>query len=132
MAARGFALAFFETLLKGDAKSALAQMQSLYEGGADPLMVLQDLLDLTHFVTRLKLAPEAGSGDPLEEGDRERARPLAAALSMPVLTRAWQMLLKGLEEVQTAPPPAQAASMVLVRLAYVAELPVPAELVRSL
>ncbi|TMJ73772.1 MAG: DNA polymerase III subunit gamma/tau, partial [Alphaproteobacteria bacterium] len=132
IADRGLVLDLFETVLKGDAKSALAQMQSLYEGGADPLMVLQDLLDLTHFVTRLKLAPEAGSGDPLEEGDRERARPLAAALSMPVLTRAWQMLLKGIEEVQTAPLPGQAAEMVLIRLAYVADLPVPAELVRAL
>ena len=63
----------------------------------------QDLLDLTHFVTRLKLAPEAGTGDPLEEGDRERAKPLAASLSMPVLTRAWQMLLKGVEEVADRP-----------------------------
>jgi DNA polymerase-3 subunit gamma/tau len=132
IADRGLVVDLFETVLKGDAKSALAQMQSLYEGGADPLMVLQDLLDLTHFVTRLKLAPEAGSGDPLEEGDRERARPLAAALSMPVLTRAWQMLLKGIEEVQTAPLPGQAAEMVLIRLAYVADLPVPAELVRAL
>jgi DNA polymerase III subunit gamma/tau len=132
IADRGLVIDLFETVLKGDAKSALTQMQSLYEGGADPLMVLQDLLDLTHFVTRLKLAPEAGSGDPLEEGDRERARPLAAALSMPVLTRAWQMLLKGIEEVQTAPLPGQAAEMVLIRLAYVADLPVPAELVRAL
>src|SRR5256885_2492652 len=132
IADRGLVFDLFETVLKGDAANALAQMQSLYEGGADPLMVLQDLLDLTHFVTRLKLAPEAGSGDPLEEGDRERARPLAAALSMPVLTRAWQMLLKGIEEVQTAPLPGQAAEMVLIRLAYVADLPVPAELVRDL
>src|SRR5437879_3432674 len=132
IADRGLVIDLFETVLKGETKSALAQMQSLYEGGADPLMVLQDLLDLTHFVTRLKLAPEAGSGDPLEEGDRERARPLAAALSMPVLARAWQMLLKGIEEVQTAPLPGQAAEMVLIRLAYVADLPVPAELVRTL
>src|SRR3954470_21011584 len=132
IADRGLVLDLFETVLKGDAKSALAQMQSLYEGGADPLMVMQDLLDLTHFVTRLKLAPEAGSGDPLEEGDRERARPLAAALAMRVLTRAWQMLLKGIEEVQAAPMPGQAAEMVLIRLAYVADLPVPAELVRTL
>jgi DNA polymerase-3 subunit gamma/tau len=79
----------------------------------------------------LKLAPDAGAGDPLEEGDRERARPLAEALPMPVLARAWQMLLKGLEEVQAAPVPAQAAQMVLIRLAYVADLPVPAELVRA-
>src|SRR5690242_19814132 len=132
VADHGLVIDLFETVLKGDTKRALAQMQSLYEGGADPLMVMQDLLDLTHFVTRLKLAPEAGSGDPLEEGDRERARPLAAALSMPVLTRAWQMLLKGIEEVQNAPMPGQAAEMVLIRLAYVADLPAPAELVRTL
>src|ERR1700730_15250990 len=132
IADRGLVFDLFETVLKGDAKSALQQIDSLYPGGADPLMVMQDLLDLTHFVTRLKLAPEAGSGDPLEEGDRERARPLAAALSMPVLTRAWPLLLKGIEEVQTAPMPGQAAEMVLIRLAYVADLPAPAELVRQL
>jgi DNA polymerase-3 subunit gamma/tau len=95
------------------------------------MIVLQELLDLSHFVTRLKLAPEAGSGDPIAEGDRARARPLAEKLTVPVLARAWQMLLKGLEEVQVAPSPIQAAEMVLVRLAYVADLPVPAELVRS-
>jgi DNA polymerase-3 subunit gamma/tau len=106
-------------------------MDHLYQGGADPLMVLQDLLDLSHFVTRLKLAPEAGTGDPIAEGDRARARPLAGKLTIPVLARAWQMLLKGLEEVQMAPSPVQAAEMVLVRLAYVADLPPPAELVRS-
>ena len=122
----------FETVLKGDAAGALARMDRLYQGGADPQIVLQDLLELTHFLTRLKLAPAAGSGDPLEEGDRERAGPLAAALAMPVLARAWQMLLKGVEEVQTAPAPAPAAQMVLVRLAYVAELPAPADLVRAL
>jgi DNA polymerase-3 subunit gamma/tau len=67
----------------------------------------------------------------MAEGDRERARPLAAQLPMPVLARAWQMLLKGIEEVQTAPTSKAAAEMVLVRLAYVADLPLPAELVKS-
>jgi DNA polymerase-3 subunit gamma/tau len=95
-------------------------------------MVLQDLLDFCHFVTRIKLAPGAGSDDPMEAGDRIRALPLADKLAMPVLARAWQMLLKGLDEVQSAPSPEQAAEMVLVRLAYAAELPVPADLVRSL
>jgi DNA polymerase-3 subunit gamma/tau len=132
IADRNLVFDLFETVLKGDAAGALDRMDSLYQGGADPLMVLQDLLDLTHFVTRLKLAPEAGAGDPLEDGERERARPLAATLTMAVLARAWQMLLKGLEEVQAAPAPAQAAAMVLVRLAYVADLPVPADLVRAL
>ncbi|HLY44423.1 MAG TPA: DNA polymerase III subunit gamma/tau [Stellaceae bacterium] len=132
IADRGLVFDLLETVLKGDAAGALDRMDALYQGGADPQIVLQDLLELTHFVTRLKLAPEAGAGDPLEEGERVRAAPLAAALSMPVLARAWQMLLKGFEEVQTAPAPAQAAAMVLVRLAYVADLPVPAELVRAL
>jgi DNA polymerase III subunit gamma/tau len=131
VADRGLVFDLLESVLRGDAPGALAQMGHLYQGGADPLIVLQDLLDLSHFVTRLKLASEAGTGDPIAEGDRARARPLAEQLAIPVLARAWQMLLKGLEEVQAAPSPIQAAEMVLVRLAYVADLPAPAELVRS-
>src|SRR4051812_27884302 len=85
IADRGLVWDLFETVLRGDAGGALTRMDALYQGGADPQIVMQDLLDLTHFVTRLKLAPEAGIADPLEEGDRERVRPLADALSMPVL-----------------------------------------------
>jgi DNA polymerase III subunit gamma/tau len=132
IADRGMVLDLLESVLRGDAPTALAQLDRLYQGGADPLIVLQDLLDLSHFLTRLKLAPEAGAGDPIAEGDRERARPLAEKLAMPVLARTWQMLLKGLAEVQTAPSAIQAAEMVLVRLAYVADLPAPAELVRAI
>ena len=131
VADRGLVFDLLESLLRGDAPAALAQMGHLYQGGADPLMVLQDLLDLSHFVTRLKLAPEAGTGDPIAEDDRVRAGPLAEKLTIPMLARAWQMLLKGIEEVQVAPSPIQAAEMVLVRLVYVADLPAPAELVRS-
>ena len=132
IADRGRVLDLLESVLRGDAADALDRMDSLYQDGADPLIVLQDLLDLSHFLTRLKLAPEAGIGDPTAEGDRQRACPLAEKLTLPVLARVWQMLLKGLEEIQAAPSPIQAAEMVLVRLAYVADLPVPAELVRSL
>jgi DNA polymerase III subunit gamma/tau len=131
VADRGQVFDLAENVLRGDAAAALAQLDRLYRDGADPLLVLQDLLDLAHFLTRLKLAPEAGAGDPIAEGDRERVRPLAEKLAMPVLARLWQMLLKGLGEVQTAPSPIQAAEMVLVRLAYVADLPTPAELARS-
>jgi len=132
VADRGLVFDLLESVLRGDAPAALVQMGQLYQGGADPLMVLQDLLDLSHFITRLKLAPEAGTGDPIAEGDRARALPLAEKLAIPVLARAWQMLLKGLEEVQIAPSPIQAAEMVLVRLAYVADLPAPADLVRTM
>ena len=132
IADRGGVLDLLESVLRGDAADALDRIDRLYQDGADPLIVLQDLLDLSHFLTRLKLAPDAGIGDPTAEGDRHRACPLAEKLTLPVLARVWQMLLKGLEEVQAAPSPIQAAEMVLVRLAYVADLPVPAELVRSL
>ncbi len=132
IADRGQVFDLFESVLRGEATAALARLDRLYDEGADPLLVLQDLLDLGHFLTRLKLAPDAGTGDPIAEGDRERARPIAEKLSMPALARIWQMLLKGLGEVQAAPSPIQAAQMVLVRLAYVADLPAPAELVRAL
>ena len=132
VADRGRVLDLLESVLRGDAGDALDRMDHLYQDGADPLLVLQDLLELSHFLTRLKLAPEAGVGDPIVEGDHKRAVPLAEKLALPALARVWQILLKGLEEVQAAPSPIQAAEMVLVRLAYVADLPVPAELVRSL
>jgi DNA polymerase III subunit gamma/tau len=132
IADRSLTLDLLESLLHGQAADALDRMDRLYQDGADPLMVLQDLLDLSHFLTRLKLAPDAGIGDPIAEGDRTRASPLAEKLTLPALARVWQMLLKGLEEIQTAPSPIQAAEMVLIRLAYVADLPAPAELVRSL
>jgi DNA polymerase III subunit gamma/tau len=121
-----------ETVLRGDAAGALQQVRTLHDGGADPIMVLQDLLDRLHLLTRLKIVASAGEGDPLVEGERARALPLAQHLGMPVLARAWQMLLKGLEEVQRAPQPLQAAEMVLIRLAYVADLPAPADVVRAL
>jgi DNA polymerase-3 subunit gamma/tau len=132
IADRGLLFDLVEAVLSGDAKTALDVMGALYAGGADPVMVLQDLLELAHFLTRIKLVPSAGEGDPVVEGDRARALPLAQKLGMPALARLWQMLLKGLGEVQTAPSPLQAAEMVLVRLAYVADLPPPAEVIRVL
>jgi DNA polymerase III subunit gamma/tau len=132
IADRGLVFDLLEAALKGDAGSALAQMKSLYEGGADPIIVLQDMLELAHFLTRLKLAPNAGEGDPAVEGDRARGMPLAQKLGIPALSRAWQLLLKGLEEAQAAPSPLQAVEMVLVRLAYIADLPSPAEIIRAM
>ena len=132
IADKGLVFDLLDTVLKGDAAGALGRLESLYDGGADPVLIVQDLLDLVHFLMRLKLTPSAGEGDPAVEGERGRGQPLAAKLSVPVLVRAWQMLLKGLAETQTAPSPLQAAEMVLVRLAYVADLPAPADVVKAL
>ena len=131
IADRGLVFDLFETAMRGDAPGALSQLAALYDGGADPVIVLQDLLELAHFLTRLKLTPDAGVNDPTLAGTRERGLPLAQKLGMPVLTRTWQMLLKGISEARIAPSPLEAADMVLVRLAYVAELPPPGDVVRA-
>ena len=122
----------FEALLGGRVADALDLLAEQYGAGADPSIVLQDLLELTHWLTRVKVTPAAADDPGLPEAERVRGRSMAEKLPIGELSRAWQLLLKGLKEVQTAPAPLQAAEMVLVRLAYAADLPTPADLVRSL
>ncbi len=132
LADRGRVLGLFERLAQGDLKGALEVLGELYDLGTEPEAVLQDLLEISHWLTRIKVAPEAAQAFGVAAADAERGSALAASLSVPVLARNWQMLLKGLEEVRQAPSALLAAEMVLVRLAYVAELPPPAELARQL
>jgi DNA polymerase-3 subunit gamma/tau len=129
---RGQTIALLETLLKGEAAQAVAQLRALYEAGADPQQTLQDLLELTHFITRVKLAPQVAGDIAYAQHEREMASALAARLSMPVVARLWQMLLKGVGEVRLAPSPIAAAEMVLVRTAYASALPTPQEALASL
>ncbi len=121
----------FEDLMKGDVAAALGQLREQYDLGADPEVVLRDLLELTHLLTRLQVAPEAGADPGLSEMERQRAEALASGLSMPVLARTWQMLLKGLGEVRGAPSALAAAEMILIRLAYSTDLPSPIDAVRQ-
>ncbi len=122
----------FEALMAGEIKSALDGLARQYAAGVDPLVVLQDLLELTHWLTRVKVVPDAAGAINVPEAERKRGADLAGRLSMPVLARCWQMLMKGLGEARVAPNPLSAVEMVMVRLAYVAELPAPAELVKAL
>jgi DNA polymerase-3 subunit gamma/tau len=122
----------FEALMKGDVAAALNELREQYDIGADPAVVLSDLGEFTHFVTRVKIVPAVADDVSLSEAERVRGRAFAAQLSMRVLSRTWQMLLKGLAEVQGAPRPLAAAEMVLVRIAYAADLPTPDEVIRSL
>ncbi len=122
----------FEAVMGGDIAGALDGLSAQYDAGADPIVVVQDLLELTHWLTRLKVTPEA-AGDPgLPEAERVRGRAFAEKLDMAELARTWQILLKGLQEAQIAPAPLQAVEMLLVRLAHAADLPSPADLVRKL
>jgi DNA polymerase-3 subunit gamma/tau len=119
-----------ESVLKGDAGAALQQVAQLNRDGAEPGQIIADLADAVHAVTLIKAAG-AASGDPAaSEAERARATDLAARLPMSSLARAWQMLLKGHDEVRASPRPLAAADMVLVRLAYASDLPPPAELTR--
>jgi len=122
----------FEAAMGGEIASALDIMREQYRLGADPIVILEDLLNLTHWLTRLKLAPDAGDDMAIGETERVKGREFATKLSMPVLTRSWQILLKGLDESRRAPSPDAAAEMALVRLAFSAELPDPADLVKRL
>src|SRR3954453_1773831 len=122
----------FESLMKGDMPAALAELRAQYDIGADPAVVLSDLAEFTHFVTRVKVVPAVADDVSLSEAERLRGRTFAASLSMRVLSRAWQMLFKGLQEVQEAGKPLAAAEMVLVRIAYAADLPTPDEVIRDI
>src|SRR5207248_1561864 len=117
---------------RGNVAAALNELRAQYDTGADPAVVLTDLAEFTHFVTRVKVVPAVADDPALIEVERTRGRGFAEKLSMRVLSRAWQMLLKGIAEVGNAGRPLAAAEMVLVRIAYAADLPTPDEVVRAL
>ena len=122
-----------EAVMGGDVAGALAILDRTHELGADPLAVLQDLAELTHLLTRFRAAPALKDDRTLPEAERTRGAALAMRLSVPTLARAWQMLLKGIAEVQQEGIDRRAAAeMVLIRLAHVSDLPTPGELVKRL
>ena len=122
----------FDALARGDIVSAFQEFREQYDTGADPIVVLSDLAEFVNFVTRVKIVPATADNVVFGETERRRAREFATRLSMRVLSRMWQMLLKGITEVQGATRPAAAAEMVLVRIAYVADLPTPDEAIRMI
>jgi DNA polymerase-3 subunit gamma/tau len=122
----------FEAVMRGDAAGAMKELRAQYDIGADPAVALSDLAGFTHFVTRVKVVPAVADDVSFAESERVRGRAFAEKLSMRVLARAWQMLLKGITEVEESGRPLAAAEMVLVRLAYAADLPTPDEVIRSL
>jgi DNA polymerase-3 subunit gamma/tau len=132
LADRTRVIGLFESLMKGDVAAALKELREQYDIGADPAVVIADLAEFTHFVTRMKVVPSVAEDVSLGEIERSRGRALALTLSMRVLSRTWQMLLKGVGEVEAAGRPLAAAEMVLVRIAYVADLPTPDEAIRAL
>ena len=122
----------FELVMKGQMAPSLDLLTEQYALGADPAVIVQDMLELAHWLTRLKITPDAADSSAASETEKVKGTQMAKDLSMAQLTRTWQMLLKGLQEVRSAPNPLQAAEMSLVRLAYAADLPSPADLIEKL
>ena len=132
LADRGRVLDLMDMILRGDAAAALTELGAQYAEGADPLAVLRDLAEITHWVSVVKITPDAADDPTISPDERARGQKMAEALPMRVLTRMWQMLLKALEEVAAAPNAMMAAEMAVIRLTHVADLPSPEELIRKL
>ncbi|MCJ2135748.1 DNA polymerase III subunit gamma/tau [Methylobacterium sp. J-026] len=132
LADRARILDLFEAVMRGSVPAAFAELRAQYDSGADPSVVLSDLAAFTHLVTRLKAVPETAADPTLSEAERVRGGQFADKLSIRALSRAWQILLKAIPEVQAAPRPLAAAEMAIVRLAYAADLPTPDEALRHL
>ena len=132
LADRARVLDLLEMILRGDAAGALTEIGAQYAEGADPMAVLRDLAEITHWISVVKITPDAADDPTISPEERDRGRQMADALPIRVLTRLWQMLLKALEEVSAAPNSMMAAEMAIIRLTHVADLPSPDELVRTL
>ncbi|TBX28542.1 DNA polymerase III subunit gamma/tau [Nioella sediminis] len=132
LADRGRVMDLFEKVMSGDAAGALDELGAQYADGADPMAVLRDLAELTHWLSVINITPEAANDPTIGPDERTRGQALAQKLSMRVLARTWQMLLKALEEVALAPNAMMAAEMAIIRLTHVSDLPPPEDLVRKL
>ena len=132
LADRGRVLDLYDMILRGDAGGALNELSAQYADGADPMAVLRDLAEITHWVSVVKITPEAADDPTISPDERARGQAMAEKLPMRVMTRMWQMLLKALEEVGAALNAMMAAEMAIIRLTHVADLPSPEELIKKL
>ena len=132
LADRGRVLDLFDLILRGDAAGALTELAAQYSDGADPMAVLRDLAEISHWLSVVKISPEAADDPTTPQDERMRGLKMAGAVPLRALSRAWQMLLKALEEVSLAPNAMMAAEMAVIRLTHVADLPDPETLVRRL
>ncbi|WP_370627119.1 DNA polymerase III subunit gamma/tau [Pseudochrobactrum sp. Wa41.01b-1] len=132
LADRARIIDLFEMLMRGDVAGVLKEFRAQYDVGADPSVVLSDLADFNHLVTRLRFTPEVAQDMSLSEDERVRGSEFAKTLSIRALSRCWQMLLKGIHEVETSSRPVQAAEMLLIRLAHSADLPTLDEALKAI
>ena len=132
LADRGRVLDLFEFIMRGQAKEALNELGSQYSDGADPIGIIRDLAEVTHWVSIIKITPDAADDPTVSPDEKTRGQAFSQSLSMRILTRTWQLLLKALEEISSAQNPMMAAEMAVIRITHVSDLPSPEELVKKL
>ena len=132
LADRGRVLDLFEFIMRGQAKEALNELGSQYSDGADSIGIIRDLAEVTHWVSIIKITPDAADDPTVSPDEKTRGQAFSQSLSMRILTRTWQLLLKALEEISSAPNPMMAAEMAVIRITHVSDLPSPEELVKKL
>ena len=132
LADRGRVLDLFEFIMRGQAKEALNELGSQYSDGTEPIGIIRDLAEVTHWVSIIKITPDAADDPTVSPDEKTRGQAFSQSLSMRILTRTWQLLLKALEEISSAPNPMMAAEMAVIRITHVSDLPSPEELVKKL
>ena len=132
IADRGRVLDLFKMIMQGDAAAALTELNSQYSDGADPIVVLKDLAEITHWISVSKITPDMNEDPTITPDERTRGIELSKTLSMRALTRMWQMLVKSLAEITIAPSPIMAAEMIIIRLTHAADLPPTDELIKTI
>ena len=132
IADRGRVLDLFKMIMQGDAAAALTELNSQYSDGADPIVVLKDLAEITHWISVSKITPDMNEDPTITLDERTRGIELSKTLSMRALTRMWQMLVKSLGEITIAPSPIMAAEMIIIRLTHAADLPPTDELIKTI
>ena len=132
LADRGRVMDLFEFIMRGQAEEALNELGSQYSDGADPIGIIRDLAEITHWVSVIKITPDAADDPTVSPDEKARGQSFSQYLSMRVLTRTWQLLLKALDEISSAPNSMMAAEMAIIRITHVSDLPSPGELVKKL
>jgi len=132
IADRGRVLDLFKMIMKGDAAAALIELNSQYSDGADPIVILKDLAEITHWISVAKITPDINKDPAITPDERTRGIEFSKILSMRALTRMWQMLVKALDEITVAPSPVMAAEMIIIRLTHAADLPPTDDLIKTI
>ncbi|NDF12393.1 MAG: DNA polymerase III subunit gamma/tau [Proteobacteria bacterium] len=125
-------IALIQAVVSGETQAAIKTLREMYQAGADPIAVLEDMLEFTHFITQMKVVPDLAEAAYIPESERAAGLEFSSRLSVPYLSRMWQMLVKGIAEVQLAPNTLMAAEMLLIRLTYITDLPPPGDLIKDI